>query len=196
MLTKSSITITQQKISGDPHVGKILLNQQQIKNKTKELAKQITIDYVDKNPLLIGILKGAGLFLSDLVRQIKIDLNIDYMAVSSYGASTKTSGIVRILKDLDEEISGRHVIIIEDIVDSGLTLSYLLKNLSSRKPVSLEICSLLRKKGTQKLALDVKYLGFLIDDVFVVGYGLDYKQKHRNLKHVHILENAPKNNGH
>ncbi len=196
MISKSPITIIEQKISPDPYVGEILITEDQIKNKILKIGAQISQDYKEKDPLVVGILKGAGVFLSDLVRQIDVDLDIDYMAVSSYGASTKTSGIVRILKDLGEDIKDRHVIIVEDIIDSGLTLSYLLKNLKSRKPASIEVCSMLRKKGTQRLKLDVKYLGFLIDDVFVVGYGLDFKQKYRNLKNIHTLENAPTHNGH
>ncbi len=196
MISKSPITIIEQKISPDPYVGEILITEDQIKNKIEKIGAQISQDYQEKDPLVVGILKGAGVFLSDLVRQIDVDLDIDYMAVSSYGASTKTSGIVRILKDLGEDIKDRHVIIVEDIIDSGLTLSYLLKNLKSRKPASIEVCSMLRKKGTQRLKLDVKYLGFLIDDVFVVGYGLDFKQKYRNLKNIHTLENAPTHNGH
>lgn len=195
-MLKAPISVIQKKVSPTPKVGPILITKQEINNRTKELAKQISLDYKGKNPLVIGILKGAGIFLADLIRKTPIDLQVDYMAVSSYGASTKTSGIVRILKDLDEDIKDRHVVIIEDIIDSGLTLSYLLKNLKHRGPASLEICSLLIKKGSQKLPIDVKYRGFLIDKIYVVGYGLDFKQKYRNLKNIHILENAPTNNGH
>ncbi|HDZ86831.1 MAG TPA: hypoxanthine phosphoribosyltransferase [Actinobacteria bacterium] len=189
------MSIIDNEITSAPKVGNILLTKQQIKTRIKELADDISKDYPGKKPLLIGILKGAAIFLSDLAREIKADIEVDYMAVSSYGATTKTSGVVRILKDLDEDIQGRHVIIIEDIIDSGLTLSYLIKNLASRDPASLEICSLLRKKDTQKLSIDVKYQGFSIENIFVVGFGLDYQQEYRNLKDIRVLENAHHNNG-
>ena len=195
MINKAPISIIDNEITSAPKVGNIVLTKQQIKTRIKELADDISKDYPGKKPLLIGILKGAAIFLSDLVREIKADIEVDYMAVSSYGATTKTSGVVRILKDLDEDIQGRHVIIIEDIIDSGLTLSYLIKNLESRAPASLEICSLLIKKDTQKLSIDVKYQGFLIENVFVVGFGLDYQQEYRNLKDIRVLENARHNNG-
>lgn len=195
MINKRPISIIDNEITSAPKVGNILLTKQQIKTRIKELADDISKDYPGKKPLLIGILKGAAIFLSDLAREIKADIEVDYMAVSSYGATTKTSGVVRILKDLDEDIQGRHVIIIEDIIDSGLTLSYLIKNLESRAPASLEICSLLRKKDTQKLSIDVKYQGFSIENIFVVGFGLDYQQEYRNLKDIRVLENAHHNNG-
>ncbi|KKN20036.1 hypothetical protein LCGC14_0939690 [marine sediment metagenome] len=195
MINKRPISIIDNEITSAPKVGNILLTKQQIKTRIKELADDISKDYPGKKPLLIGILKGAAIFLSDLAREIKADIEVDYMAVSSYGATTKTSGVVRILKDLDEDIQGRHVIIIEDIIDSGLTLSYLIKNLASRDPASLEICSLLRKKDTQKLSIDVKYQGFSIENIFVVGFGLDYQQEYRNLKDIRVLENARHNNG-
>ncbi len=195
MINKAPISIIDNEITSAPKVGNILLTKQQIKTRIKELADDISKDYPGKKPLLIGILKGAAIFLSDLAREIKADIEVDYMAVSSYGATTKTSGVVRILKDLDEDIQGRHVIIIEDIIDSGLTLSYLIKNLESRAPASLEICSLLRKKDTQKLSIDVKYQGFSIENIFVVGFGLDYQQEYRNLKDIRVLENARHNNG-
>jgi len=195
LINKRPISIIDNEITSAPKVGNILLTKQQIKTRIKELADDISKDYPGKKPLLIGILKGAAIFLSDLAREIKADIEVDYMAVSSYGATTKTSGVVRILKDLDEDIQGRHVIIIEDIIDSGLTLSYLIKNLESRAPASLEICSLLRKKDTQKLSIDVKYQGFSIENIFVVGFGLDYQQEYRNLKDIRVLENARHNNG-
>ncbi len=195
MVNKAPISTFGKKSTPLPSVGKVLLSKQRLKGRIKELASEIDKDYANKNPLFVGILKGGAIFLSDLAREIKSDIQIDFMAVSSYGASTKTSGVVRILKDLDEDIHGRHVVIVEDIIDSGLTLSYLLKNLKSRQPESLEICSLLRKKNTQKLTIDVKYQGFLIENVFVVGFGLDYHQKYRQLKDVRILENPHYNNG-
>ena len=183
------------KINAEPRVGEILISKQQIKSRVKELAAEINRDYYQKNLLVVGILKGASIFLADLIRHIKVEVQVDYMAVSSYGAATKTSGIVRILKDLDENISGLHVLLVEDIIDSGLTLSYLVKNLKSRGPASLEICSLLRKKGRQRQPIKGKYTGFSIGNEFVVGYGLDFHQKYRHLRDVRFLENAPKGNG-
>ncbi len=194
MTTKTSVII-KPKVKVQPYIGDILISKRELKSRIKELANRIKKDYHDKNPLVIGILKGAGLFLSDLVREVGIDLQIDFMMVSSYAASTKTSGIVRITKDLDEDIEGRHVLIVEDIIDSGLTLSYLKRNLKCRNPASLEICSLLKKKSRQKIPTEAKYLGFEIQDIYVVGYGLDYKQRFRNLKNIRILNNPPKNNG-
>ena len=183
------------KVKTGPYVGETLISKQQIKSRVKEISKEINCDYYGKELLVVGILKGAGVFMADLIRHLKIDLQVDYMAVSSYGAATKTSGIVRILKDLDENIKGHHVLLVEDIIDSGLTLSYLVKNLKSRQPASLEICSLLRKKGKQRLSIKAKYTGFSIDNRFVVGYGLDFHQKYRHLKDIHILQNAPQGNG-
>jgi hypoxanthine phosphoribosyltransferase len=137
--------------------------------------------------LLVGVLKGAFMFMGDLARAVQIPLEFDFMAVSSYGAATQTSGVVRILKDLDHEIQGRHVLLVEDIVDSGLTLSYLLKNLRTRKPASLEVCALLHKTGVQQVPLDIRYTAFEIPPVFVVGYGLDYDERYRNLPYVGTL---------
>jgi len=169
-------------------IEKVLISEEEIQKKVKELAKRISEDYEGKNPLLVGILRGAAVFLADLAREISIPVEFDFMAVSSYGTATKTSGVVRILKDLDEDIKGRHVLLIEDIVDTGLTLNYLLKNLKSRKPASLEICALLTKKQKQKTATGTKYDGFVIPDKFVVGYGLDYAEKYRNLSSVCTLK--------
>jgi hypoxanthine phosphoribosyltransferase len=151
------------------------------------MGKAITEDYESKDLLMVGILKGAFVVMADLSRQIDLPLEFDFMAVSSYGASTKTSGVVRILKDLDEEIEGRDVLIVEDIIDSGLTLNYLMKNLLVRKPATLEIAALLIKDGIERPPLDVKYEGFHIPPEFVIGYGLDYEGKYRNLPYVAVM---------
>lgn len=169
-------------------VESVLISREEIQDKIATLSKQITEDYRDKDLLLVGVLKGAFVFMSDLAREIQLPIEFDFMAVSSYGSSTKSSGVVRILKDLDYEITGRHVLLVEDIIDSGLTISYLLRYLEARGPASLEICSLFWKKGEQAVVLDVKYPGFEIPPVFVVGYGLDYSEKYRNLPYIGILK--------
>lgn len=169
-------------------IGKILITEHEIQDKIRELAKRITEDYSDRDLLLVGVLKGAFMLMSDLAREIKLPLEFDFMAVSSYGSATRTSGVVRILKDLDYEISGRDVLLVEDIIDSGLTLNYLLKYLRTRKPASLEVCALLRKEGIQKAQIDIKYEGFEIPPVYVIGYGLDHAQRYRNLPYVAVLE--------
>ena len=161
--------------------GKILLSEQQIENRIKELGQQITNDYENKAPLLIGVLKGAFIYMADLARAISLPIEFDFMAVSSYGNATKTSGVVRIVKDLDIDLSGRDVIVVEDIIDSGLTLNYLRKNLESRGPTSLEVCALLVRSGRQVGELGLKYIGFEIPPDFVIGYGLDVAEKYRNL---------------
>ncbi|MGH2706260.1 MAG: hypoxanthine phosphoribosyltransferase [Actinomycetota bacterium] len=168
-------------------IGDVLLSEEQIQDKIRELAARITEDYQDRDLLLVGVLKGAFMLMSDLSREIALPLEFDFMAVSSYGSATRTSGVVRILKDLDYEISGRHVLLVEDIIDSGLTLRYLLKYLKTRKPASLEVCALMRKEGIQKAHIDVRYEGFLIPPVFVIGYGLDHEQRFRNLPYVAVL---------
>jgi hypoxanthine phosphoribosyltransferase len=169
-------------------IEKILISSEEIQEKIVHLAKQVTEDYRDRDLLLVGVLKGAFVFMSDLAREIDLPIDFDFMAVSSYGSSTKSSGVVRILKDLDYEITGRHVLLVEDIIDSGLTISYLLRYLEARGPASLEICSLFWKKGEQAVELDVKYPGFEIPPVFVVGYGLDFAEKYRNLPYIGILK--------
>ncbi|RJQ32935.1 MAG: hypoxanthine phosphoribosyltransferase [Actinobacteria bacterium] len=171
----------------DKKPGKVLIDNSRLQKKVASLAKKISKDYQGKDILLVGILKGAAIFLADLVRHMDMPIELDFMAISSYGSSTKTSGVVRILKDLDEDIKGKNILIIEDIVDTGLTLSYLIKNLRSRQPKSLEICSLLLKKSKQKKDLKIKYVGFKIPDVFVVGYGLDYNQQYRCFSQIHEL---------
>jgi hypoxanthine phosphoribosyltransferase len=166
---------------------KPLITAEEIDSKLAELGRQITADYSGKDVLLVGVLRGAFMVMADLARHIELPVEFDFMAVSSYGASTQTSGVVRILKDLDEEIEGRHVLIVEDIIDSGLTLNYLMKSLNVRKPASLEIAALLLKEGIQRVPLEVKYVGFPIGPEFVVGYGLDYAGKYRNLPYVGVM---------
>jgi hypoxanthine phosphoribosyltransferase len=167
---------------------KTLVSEQQIEEKLHEMGALITADYEGKDLLMVGVLKGAFIVMADLARHVDLPVEFDFMAVSSYGAATKTSGVVRILKDLDREIEGRHLLIVEDIIDSGLTLDYLLKNLAVRRPASIEIAALLVKEGMQKVPVDVKYPGFTIPPDFVVGYGLDYEERYRNLPYVGVLE--------
>src|ERR671919_1160447 len=171
-------------------IDEVLVSQEEIQDKISALAKQITEDYRGKDLLLVGVLKGAFVFMADLARQINLPIEFDFMAVSSYGSSTQSSGVVRILKDLDYEITGRHVLLVEDIIDSGLTISYLLRYLEARRPASLEICSLFWKKGEQAVPMDVKYPGFEIPPVFIVGYGLDFAEKYRNLPYIGVLRPA------
>ncbi|KQX08034.1 MULTISPECIES: hypoxanthine phosphoribosyltransferase [unclassified Leifsonia] len=171
----------------DGQLTEMLLSEEDIHAKLAELARVIEVDYADKNVLLVGVLKGAVMVMADLARELRIHANMDWMAVSSYGSGTQSSGVVRILKDLDTDITGRHVLIVEDIIDSGLTLSWLQSNLVTRGAASVEICALLRKPDAAKVEVDVKYLGFDIPNQFVVGYGLDYAEKYRNLRGVGIL---------
>ncbi|MGI9610279.1 MAG: hypoxanthine phosphoribosyltransferase [Acidimicrobiia bacterium] len=166
---------------------KPLITAEEIDAKLEELGGKISDDYRGEELLLVGVLRGAFMVMADLARHISTTVEFDFMAVSSYGASTQTSGIVRILKDLDEEIEGRHVLIVEDIIDSGLTLNYLIKSLMVRKPASLEVAALLLKEGIQRVPIDVKYVGFPIGPKFVVGYGLDYAGKYRNLPYVGVM---------
>jgi hypoxanthine phosphoribosyltransferase len=169
-------------------IAEILIPEEQLQAKTAELGQQITRDYADKNLLLLGTLKGAVPFIADLARAIDLPLEIDYMAVASYGDATQSSGIVRIIKDLEGPIDQKHVLIIEDIIDSGLTLSYLVDMLRRRNPLSLRICTLLNKERERLKAIPVDYQGFSIADRFVVGYGLDYAQRYRNLPYIGILK--------
>jgi hypoxanthine phosphoribosyltransferase len=180
------------RLSGEMHIHQndieqVLITEQQIQQKIAEVGEQITVDYAGRDLLLVGVLKGAFVFMADLSRNVGLPMEFDFMAVSSYGAATQTSGVVRIMKDLDHEILGRHVLLVEDIVDSGLTLSYLLKNLRTRKPATLEVCALMQKTGVQQVPLDIKYKLFEIPSVFVVGYGLDYGERFRNLPFVGTL---------
>src|SRR5205807_732512 len=167
----------------------VLISQQEIQDTIARLGEQITKDYQgEDNLLLVGVLKGAFVVMADLSRHIRLPVEFDFMAVSSYGAATKTSGVVRILKDLDREIEGRDVLLVEDIVDSGLTLAYLLKNLRTRRPASLEVCALLCKTAMQQVNVNIRYVGFEIPPEFVVGYGLDYDERFRNLPYVATLK--------
>ena len=172
----------------EDHIESILLTEEQIQGKVRELAAAISKDYHGREVLLIGVLKGAFILMADLARALTVPHEFDFMAVSSYGSATQTSGVVRILKDLDREIQGKDVLIVEDIIDSGLTLNYLLKNLRSRRPATLEVCCLLCKPEQLRADLEVKYKGFDIPSVFVVGYGLDYAERYRNLPFVATLK--------
>ncbi|NTU72017.1 MAG: hypoxanthine phosphoribosyltransferase [Coriobacteriia bacterium] len=171
--------------SGISHV---VLSEDDIQRRVHELGAQISADYGDEPVLLVAVLRGAAIFVADLARAVSSPVELDFMAVSSYGSATKSSGVVRILKDLDENIEGRHVLVCEDILDTGLTLKYLLKNLASRKPASLEIVALLSKQGKQRVPIDCKYVGFDVEDEFVVGYGLDYAERYRNLPYIGVLK--------
>lgn len=168
-------------------VERVLLDEKAIQARIAEMGAEISRDYADNPPIIVGVLKGAVMVVADLTRAIEIPIDMDWMAVSSYGSGTKSSGVVRILKDLGSDISGRNVLIVEDIIDSGLTLSWLRTNLLSRGPKSVEICTLLRKPDAVKVDIDVKYVGFDIPTEFVVGYGLDYAEKYRNLPYVGVL---------
>ncbi|SDS08580.1 hypoxanthine phosphoribosyltransferase [Microterricola viridarii] len=172
-------------IAGD--LEEVLLTEEQIQGRLAELARQIEADYAGENVLLVGVLKGAVMVMADLARELNMQVTMDWMAVSSYGSGTTSSGVVRILKDLDSDLTGRKVLIVEDIIDSGLTLSWLISNLKSRGPESVEICALLRKPEAARVDIDVKYLGFDIPNKFVVGYGLDYNEQYRNMRSVGIL---------
>ena len=171
-------------------IEKVLISEEEIQATVRRLGDEITRDYAGRDLLLVGVLKGAFVLMGDLSRHIRLPLEFDFMAVSSYGAATKTSGVVRILKDLDHEIENRHVLLVEDIVDSGLTLAYLLKNLRTRRPASLEVCALLHKTAMQKVDVELRYVGFQIPPEFVVGYGLDYAERFRNLPYVATLKPA------
>ncbi len=172
------------------NLDKVLLTEGQILARIDELARDIWRDYAGKDVLLVGVLKGAILVMADLMRALPGSVPMDWMAISSYGSGTKSSGVVRIIKDLDTDITDRHVLIVEDIIDSGLTLSWIRSNLQSRRPASVEICALLRKPEVAKVEIDVKYVGFDIPNEFVVGYGLDYAEQYRNLRVVGTLNPA------
>jgi hypoxanthine phosphoribosyltransferase len=172
--------------SEDPNLGEVVVSAADLRRRIEELGAEITADYHGRPPLLVGVLKGAFVFMSDLARAVDLPVEFDFMAVSSYGSATKTSGVVRIVKDLDLDLSGRHVIVVEDIIDSGLTLNYLRRNLAARGPASLEVCALLVRDGRQKDELDLKYVGFVIPPAFVLGYGLDVAERYRNLPDVRV----------
>ena len=169
-------------------MGEVLVSSEEIQEKIREMGERITEDYAGERILLIGILRGAVVVLSDLMRCVELPCDIDFMDISSYGSGTSSSGVVRILKDLEEDVTGRHVLIVEDIIDTGLTLSYLRRSLLTRGPASLEICTLLTKPSRRQVELDVKYVGFEVPDVFVVGYGIDYDGSYRNLPEIRSLE--------
>jgi hypoxanthine phosphoribosyltransferase len=171
----------------DPAIGEILVQADELQYRVRQLGEQISADYAGRDLMLIGVLKGAVFFLSDLMRHIDVPCEVDFMAVASYGSSTDSSGVVRILKDLDASIEGRDVLIVEDIVDSGLTLSYLLRNLNARNPRSLEVCALLTKPERRKVDLPTRYVGFEIPNRFAIGYGLDHAERYRNLPYVAAL---------
>jgi hypoxanthine phosphoribosyltransferase len=172
----------------DADIDGIVVSAAQIQDRILELAKEIDADYDDREPVLVGILKGAAMFMSDLARALERPTRMEFMAVSSYGSGTQSSGVVRILKDLDSDIAGEHILIVEDIIDSGLTLSWLLKNLKARNPASISIVTLLRKPDAVKVHIDVKYVGFDIPSEFVVGYGLDYAERYRDLPFIGLLK--------
>jgi hypoxanthine phosphoribosyltransferase len=176
-------------------VGEILVQRDDLAHRVRELGEQISKDYRGRDLLLVCVLKGAVFFLSDLMRFLEVSCEVDFMAVSSYGSSTDSSGIVRILKDLDGPIQGREVLIVEDIVDSGLTLSYLLRTLRAREPASLEVCALLTKPERRKVDLPIRYVGFEIPNRFVIGYGLDHAERFRNLPYVAVLQEPEKGQG-
>ena len=169
-------------------MGEVLVGSEEIQEKVREMGERITEDYAGERLLLVGILRGAVVVLSDLMRCVELPCDIDFMDISSYGSGTSSSGMIRIHKDLEEDVAGRHVLIVEDIIDTGLTLSYLKRSLLSRGPASLEICTLLTKPARRQVELDVKYVGFEVPDVFVVGYGIDYDGSYRNLPEIRSLE--------
>jgi hypoxanthine phosphoribosyltransferase len=168
-------------------VGEILIDEETLATRVSELGAEVSADYEGRDLLLIGVLKGAVFFMADLMRHLTVQCEVDFMAISSYGDSTDSSGIVRILKDLDINIEGRDVLVVEDIIDSGLTLSYLMRNLASREPASLEVCALMTKPARREIDVPVRYIGFEIADRFVVGYGLDLAERYRNLPYVAVL---------
>ncbi|MBF1049582.1 hypoxanthine phosphoribosyltransferase [Peptostreptococcus sp.] len=168
----------------------VMLSQEEIENKVTELAKQIEKDYEGQDLLLVGILKGASVFVADLMRKINLNVNIDFMSVSSYGSGTVSSGTVKILKDLDVDIKDKNVLIVEDIIDSGITLRNLYDTLMTREPRSLKLCTLLNKPARKKVDVNVDYVGFVIEDKFIVGYGIDYDEKYRNLPYIAIVEDV------
>jgi hypoxanthine phosphoribosyltransferase len=171
----------------DEHIGEILVQADELQHRIKEMAAEVSRDYKGRDLLLIGVLKGAVFFLADLMRELDIPCEVDFMAVSSYGSSTDSSGVVRILKDLDAPLEGRNVLIVEDIVDSGLTLQYLMRTLQARNPATIEVCALLTKPERRKVDTPARYVGFEIPDKFAIGYGLDYAERYRNLPYVATL---------
>jgi hypoxanthine phosphoribosyltransferase len=169
-------------------IQEVLYTEEQIRERVKELARQISVDYQDKNPILIGVLKGVMCFLPDLIREMSIPVEVDFIAVSSYSTESRDKGVVRVVKDLDLPLMDRHVLFVEDVVDTGLTLHYLLRNLRARNPASLEVCTLLNKKPRRLVNIPIRYIGFEVPDYFVVGYGLDFNEQYRNLPYIGILK--------
>ena len=165
----------------------MLIDEERLRGRIAELGEEVSLDYAGRDLLLVGVLKGAVFFMADLMRRLTVPCEIDFMAISSYGAATDSSGVVRILKDLDINIAGRHVLVVEDIIDSGLTLSYLVRTLEAREPASLEVCALLTKPERREIHVPVRYVGFEIPNRFVIGYGLDYAERYRNLPYVGVL---------
>jgi hypoxanthine phosphoribosyltransferase len=186
--SEQALRLTQPPGTTAAGIGEVLVSEDQLHARVRELGEQISRDYADGTLLLVGVLKGAVFFLADLMRAIEVPVEVDFMAVASYGSATDSSGVVRILKDLDAVIAGRDVLIVEDIVDSGLTLQYLLRNLGARDPRTLGVCALLTKPARREVELPIRYVGFEIPDTFVVGYGLDHDEHHRNLPFVATLE--------
>jgi hypoxanthine phosphoribosyltransferase len=178
-------------VEGEESIGEVLVSSEDLQRRVSELAEEVSADYAERDLLLVAILKGAVPFLADLMKQLSVACELDFMAVSSYGSSTDSSGVVRILKDLDAPIAGRDVLIVEDIIDSGLTLHYLIKNLRARGPSSLEVCALLTKPERRRVDLPVRYVGFEIPNRFAIGYGLDYAERFRNLDYVAALRENP-----
>jgi hypoxanthine phosphoribosyltransferase len=174
----------------DPAVGQVLVTAEELRRRIGELGTEISRDYDGRDLIMIGVLKGAVLFLADLMRELTVPCEIDFMAVSSYGSETDSSGVVRILKDLDSPIEGRNVLVVEDIIDSGLTLQYLMRNLRARNPASVEVCALLTKPERRRVELPIRYVGFEIPNRYVIGYGLDYAQRYRNLDCVAVLNDS------
>lgn len=168
----------------DDHIGRVVVSQDEIRRRVADLGRQITIDYADRPPLLVGVLKGAFIFMADLARAITLPVEIDLMAIASYGSDTTSSGVVRIMKDVDTDLVGRDVLVVEDIIDSGVTLSYLQRYMWAHRPATLEVCALLVKSGLQRREVDLRYIGFTIPPDFVIGYGLDVDQRYRNLPDV------------
>ena len=182
------MAVTKPKSVLEQDIERILITEEEIQAKVKELGERISCDYEGKELVLVGVLKGAAVFLSDLIRHITIPVTYDFVAISSYGMTTSTSGVVRIVKDLDESVESKHVLIVEDIVDTGLTLKYLIEFLRSRDVASLKVCALLDKPSRRKVEVPLHYVGFTVPDVYLVGYGLDYNQKYRNLPYVGVLK--------
>jgi hypoxanthine phosphoribosyltransferase len=172
----------------DDAIAEVLISEDAIRDKINEMAKQISADYDGREIRMVGVLKGAFMVMSDLARALSAPLSIDFMSVASYGSGTSTSGVVRILKDLDRDVAGQHVLVVEDVIDSGLTLNWLLRNLRARQPASIEVAALLRKPAAAQVEVPVKYVGFELENVFVVGYGLDYAERYRNLPFIGTLK--------